>query len=60
MPRSTNTPTIMNGRYFVFSPSTAPMLLSSGWTMRSIITSVDATSTMPTIAMPNTALYGRT
>jgi hypothetical protein len=35
------------------------MLLSSGCTMRSIITSVDATSTMPSTAIPNTARYGR-
>jgi len=39
--------------------STMPMLFSSGWTMRNIITSVDATSTMPRMATPKIVRYGR-
>ncbi len=54
MPRSTKTPTIAHGSHHVASASIAPMLLSSGWTMRNMITSVDATISMPTMAPAST------
>ena len=55
MPRRTNTPTIASGRYSVASVPTVPNSFSIGCTIRSIITSVDATTSMPTVHRPKIA-----
>jgi hypothetical protein len=60
MPRSRNTPTTSSGSVRAVSRSTEPMLLSTGWTIFSIITSVDATRPMPRMQKTKTVLYGRT